>query len=419
METLSSLDRLAHWAQVCPEKVAVRLIDGDVVTALNYRELDDRASQVAQWLIGLGLQQGDGIALLMENHPDLFALAWGARRAGLYYTPVSVHLNPAEVGFILRDCGAKLLVATLKTLTLANANALEGWAGARYLLNGEAPGFLPFASAVAAYTPGSALPERSVGRDFLYSSGTTGRPKGIKRSLIPFSDRFRDAYDAVVWREFFHFGADCIYLTMAPLYHAAPLRSSMRNIEWGGSNIIASRFDAELALRLIAQYRATHSQWVPTMMIRMLALPDAIRAQADLTSIRVAIHAAAPCPPEVKRRMSTGGVRSGTSITGAPRASASPQSTARNGYKNPVRSAAHSWVSSTSRTAMDASCRMPSKDASGFLERRALPTITTLPRQRKPMTKWAAQRSATSAMLMHRVTSFSRADGPISFFRAV
>ena len=303
METPGNFDRLAHWAQVCPEKVAVRLIDGDAVTALNYRELDARANQVAQWLIGLGLQQGDGIALLMENHPDLFALAWGARRAGLYYTPVSVHLNPAEVDFILCDCGAKLLVATFKTLALVNANAPETWTGARYLLDGEAPGFLPFAPAVAAYTPGSTLPERSVGRDFLYSSGTTGRPKGIKRPLIPFSDRFRDAYDAVVWREFFRFGADCIYLTMAPLYHAAPLRSSMRNIDWGGSNIIASRFDAEIALRLIAQYRAPHSQWVPTMMIRMLALPDAIRAQADLSSMRVAIHAAAPCPPEVKRRM--------------------------------------------------------------------------------------------------------------------
>ncbi|MDM0053368.1 AMP-binding protein [Variovorax sp. J22R115] len=296
-----AIDRLAHWAQVCPEKVAVRLVDGDAVTSLTYRELEARASVVAQWLIGLGLREGEGIALLMENRPDLFALAWGARRAGLYYTPVSTHLNPGEVEYILRDCGAQLLVATQKTASLVPKDGT--WHGARYLLDGQADGFESMVPALARYAPGAALPERMVGRDFLYSSGTTGKPKGIKRPLVPFANRFQDAYDAVVWREFFQFGANSIYLTMAPLYHAAPLRSCMRNIDWGGSNIVASRFDAERALHLIAQYRVTHSQWVPTMMVRLLALSDAMRESADLSSMRVAIHAAAPCPPEIKRRM--------------------------------------------------------------------------------------------------------------------
>ncbi|CAN7781408.1 AMP-binding protein [Cupriavidus necator] len=302
METLQTVDRLAHWAQVQPDKAAVRLTDGQAALTLTYGELDARANLVAQWLIGAGLQEGDGIALLMENHPDLFALAWGARRAGLYYTPVSVHLNPAEVDYILRDCGARLLVATRKTVELAAACG-NGWTGEKYLLDGEAPGFLCFAKALADYDSGAPLPERLVGRDFLYSSGTTGKPKGIRRPLVPFGDRFRDAYDAVVWREFFGFGCDTVYLTMAPLYHAAPMRSVMRNIDWGGENIVSSRFDAEQALRLIAQYRVTHSQWVPTMMIRLLALPDAVRQQADLSSVRVAIHAAAPCPPDIKHRM--------------------------------------------------------------------------------------------------------------------
>lgn len=296
-----SIDRLAHWGQVCPDKVAVRLVDGDVVTSLDYRDLDARANVIAQWLIDTGLQQGDGIALLMENHLDIFALAWGARRAGLYYTPVSTHLNPAEVAYILQDCGARLVVATRKTAPLVPRG--NAWSGECYLLDGSAEGFEALAPALAAYAPGAALPERMVGRDFLYSSGTTGRPKGIKRPLTPYADRFKDAYDAVVWREFLGFGHDSTYLTMAPLYHAAPLRSSMRNIDWGGSNIVASRFDAEQALRLIAKYRVTVSQWVPTMMVRMLALPEAVRNAADLSSMRVAIHAAAPCPPEVKRRM--------------------------------------------------------------------------------------------------------------------
>jgi len=294
-------DRLAHWAQVCPDKVAVRLVDGDTVTSLTYRELDARANVVARWLLKEGMQQGEGIALLMENHPDIFALAWGARRAGLYYTPVSTHLNPAEVEYILRDCGAQLLIATQKTAPLVPKGGT--WRGARYLLSGHADGFTSMTPVLARYAPGAALPERMVGRDFLYSSGTTGKPKGIKRPLVPFANRFQDAYDAVVWREFFQFGENSTYLTMAPLYHAAPLRSCMRNIDWGGSNIVASRFDAESALRLIAQYRVTHSQWVPTMMVRMLALPEAVRDNADLSSMRVAIHAAAPCPPEVKRRM--------------------------------------------------------------------------------------------------------------------
>ncbi|CAN7758132.1 AMP-binding protein [Cupriavidus necator] len=302
METLLTVDRLAHWAQVQPDKAAVRLIDGEAALALTYGELDARANRVAQWLIGAGLQEGEGIALLMENHPAMFALAWGARRAGLYYTPVSVHLNPAEVDYILRDCGARVLIATRKTAELAAATG-EGWTGDKYLLEGDAPGFLSFAQALAGYDSGAPLPERAVGRDFLYSSGTTGKPKGIRRPLVPFADRFRDAYDAVVWREFFKFGRDTAYLTMAPLYHAAPMRSVMRNIDWGGENIVSSRFDAEQALRLIAQHRVTHSQWVPTMMIRLLALPDAVRAQADLSSMRVAIHAAAPCPPDVKQRM--------------------------------------------------------------------------------------------------------------------
>jgi acyl-CoA synthetase (AMP-forming)/AMP-acid ligase II len=112
METLHTVDRLGHWAEVQPGNAAVRLVDGDTATTLTYAELDARANIVAQWLVDTGLQPGDGIALLMENHPDLFALAWGARRAGLYYTPVSTHLNPAEVDYILRDCSAQLLVAT-------------------------------------------------------------------------------------------------------------------------------------------------------------------------------------------------------------------------------------------------------------------------------------------------------------------
>jgi long-chain acyl-CoA synthetase len=301
MNQSAAIDRLAHWARESPDKVALHHVDNDVVESMTYGELDARAKVLAQWLLGLGLQQGDCIALVMENRPDLLALACAARRAGLYYTPVSVHLNPAEVAYVLGDCGARLLVATSKTAAVVPSE--EAWAGMRYLLDGSADGFHPMAPGVAACAPGEPLPERLVGRDFLYSSGTTGKPKGIKRPLGAFADRFKDTYDAVVWREFFGFGTHTTYLTMAPLYHAAPLRSVMRCLDYGGQTITASGFDAERALRLIGQYRVTHSQWVPTMMVRMLALPARVRSAADLGSMQFAIHAAAPCPPEVKRRM--------------------------------------------------------------------------------------------------------------------
>ncbi|MDR0478861.1 MAG: AMP-binding protein, partial [Burkholderiaceae bacterium] len=119
METTTDIDRLARWAREQPDKVAVRLVDGDLIQTLCYAELDKQSRRAAHWLLGLGLRAGDGFALLMENRLDLFALAWGARRAGLYYTPVSPHLHPDEVAYILDDCGARLLICTSQTLDLA------------------------------------------------------------------------------------------------------------------------------------------------------------------------------------------------------------------------------------------------------------------------------------------------------------
>ena len=307
METTTDIDRLAQWAREQPDKVAVRLLDGDQSQTLCYAELDQQSRRAAHWLIASGLRPGDGFALLMENRLDLFVLAWAARRAGLYYTPVSPHLLPAEVAYILGDCGARLLVCTGHTLALAQRiqadQGTDGWSGMRYLLDGAAPGWGSVEQELARHATDTPLPECPVGRDFLYSSGTTGKPKGIKRALVPYEHRLRDAYDAVLWREYFSLGRESIYLTMAPLYHAAPLRTTMRNIDWGGTSIVTQRFDAQAALDIIARWRVTHSQWVPTMLIRMLALPPDVRAAADVSSMKVAIHAAAPCPPDVRRRM--------------------------------------------------------------------------------------------------------------------
>ncbi len=144
--------------------------------------------------------------------------------------------------------------------------------------------------------------ERPIGREFLYSSGTTGLPKGIRRPLIPFADRLKPEFD-MSWKPFYGFDESSIYLSPAPLYHAAPNRYVQRTMDHGGTAVILRKFDAERCLAMIEQHRITHSQWVPTMFVRMLALPEGTRAGYDLSSHRTAIHAAAPCPVPVKRAM--------------------------------------------------------------------------------------------------------------------
>lgn len=305
-ESKNTIDRLAQWAQQQPEKPALWMGQDDA--PVTFRQLDEQAYRIAQWLVDLGLKPGDGIALLMENCTALLALAWGARRAGLYFTPVSTHLRPVEVAYLLSDCDARLLVTTPAMLPLVSQwealvalGASAGEAGAsvqacpRYVVGTS------WEAVVNAVPTNTVLPERPVGRDFLYSSGTTGYPKGIKRPLTAYADRFKDPYDMRVWREVFGFSADTVYLSTAPLYHAAPLRYSMRTLEVGGTVVVMPQFDAEQALALIARHRVTHSQWVPTMLIRLLALAPEIRDSYKIDSMKMAIHAAAPCPTQVKR----------------------------------------------------------------------------------------------------------------------
>ena len=178
------MPQLAHWAERQPEKIAAHFPDtGEAVT---YGALHARARQAAHWLIGLGLQPGDGIALLLENRPEFLEIAEAARLAGLYYTPLSIHLRPHEVAYVLQDSGARLLIASPALAALAQALVAEGALGdrPRYALGEGLPGYASYEAALAAQDPAAPLPERPVGREFLYSSGTTGLPKGIRRPLI-------------------------------------------------------------------------------------------------------------------------------------------------------------------------------------------------------------------------------------------
>ncbi|WP_191084669.1 AMP-binding protein [Roseococcus microcysteis] len=289
---------LAERAARTPDKLAA--IFPDSGEGLTFRELDARANQAAHGFIALDLEPGQGIALLLENGPDFLILTYGAKRAGLMVTPLSIHLRPNEVAHVLRDSGAALLVASASLASLAGALDLRSIPH-RFVSGGALPGYAPLDELIED-NPTTWPGARPIGREFLYSSGTTGLPKGIRRPLIPYEDRHKPEFD-MSWKGFYGFDENTVYLSPAPLYHAAPNRYVQRAMDHGGTAVILKKFDAERCLAMIARHRVTHSQWVPTMFVRLLALPEAVRADHDLSSHRCAIHAAAPCPVPVKRAM--------------------------------------------------------------------------------------------------------------------
>ena len=297
------MTRLHEWAQAQPDKTAFVMADTDA--RLSYRELDERADAVAHWLISLGLVEGDSIALLLENQLRTFELWWGARRAGVYYVPISTLLTAGEVAYILRDCGARLLVSsqTMAELASATLQSLDPQQTAlRFMLDGAAPGFLGLDDELATFRGHSALPERKVGREFMYSSGTTGFPKGICRPMLPYERRHELPELEKKLRNMFQLDQHSVFLSPSPLYHATG-RFNTRTIECGGTCVVMPRFEARAALAAITQHRTTHGHWVPTMFARLLALSDDVKSAFDLGSQRMALHAAAPCPPQLKRAM--------------------------------------------------------------------------------------------------------------------
>ena len=289
-----------HHAQTTPDKPALICADtGQVVT---YRQLDDASNQVAQLFRSLGLQAGDHIALMLENHPRYFELCWGAQRAGLIYTAMSTRLTEGEVSYIVADCGAKAVIAS-QAMAAAVRHLPEACPGVHHwlMLDGALPGWTAWEPAVAAQ-PARRIADERAGGDMLYSSGTTGRPKGV---FVPPQDTAIDAPSPMtdILRGLYGVTADTVYLSPAPLYHAAPLRYTMAVQRLGGTVVMMAHFDAEAYLRLVEQYRVTHSQLVPTMFVRMLKLPEDVRRRYDTSSLRCAIHAAAPCPVPIKAQM--------------------------------------------------------------------------------------------------------------------
>lgn len=294
---------LHDWALTQPEKTAVQMQGTGVV--VTYRELDERANKVAHWLLSLGLPEGSVVALLLENNQRTFELWWGVRRAGLYYVPISTLLTGREAAYIIRDCAASVLVSSFAISSLAQDSM--GMLGPdapvhRFMVDGRVDGFEAYEAAVAPFPTDASLPERPVGREFMYSSGTTGFPKGIRRPLLPYARRRELPELEKRLRAMFQLDAGSVFLSVSPLYHATG-RFNIRVIECGGTCVVMPKFDAQKSLAAIEHHRITHGHWVPTMFSRMLALDPAIRARYDLSSQRVALHATAPCPKHVKEAM--------------------------------------------------------------------------------------------------------------------
>lgn len=289
------------YLDTTPTKPAVIMADtGHIVT---FAELESNSVRIARHLVSLGLTRGDHIAVVATNTARVFDIYWAAMRTGLYITMVNWHLTAAEVAYIVNDCAAKTVIVDGALTELAQAlPPLLTDTERRLAFGGQIDGFSDLDSAAAA-EPDRPLEDEPRGADMLYSSGTTGRPKGIKPALpdrqVGEPGDTMTAMNADVWGV----TADTVYLSPAPLYHAAPLRTCTAVQALGGTAVVMDRFDARRALEYIERYRVTYSQWVPTMFVRMLKLPDEERTRYDVSSLQVAVHAAAPCPVEIKKQM--------------------------------------------------------------------------------------------------------------------
>jgi long-chain acyl-CoA synthetase len=290
---------IAVHAAATPDKAAY--IAADTGAALSFGALNEQSIRLSRRL-RRDLAVGDRMALLLENGPAYFIAGWAACRSGLRFVPVNWHLTLDEAAYIADNSDARALVASPRLAD--TAQAIADRVPALKLLYADGPAFGRFAALdeAMAQEPAEPLADETQGAYMFYSSGTTGQPKGILRPLTgeAFGTRlnFENLLETV-----YGFDTQTIFYSPAPLYHAAPLGWSMGAQALGASVVVAPRFDAEQTLRDIERYRITHAQFVPTHFVRMLQLPKAVRERYDLSSLKMVVHAAAPCPIDVKLQM--------------------------------------------------------------------------------------------------------------------
>jgi long-chain acyl-CoA synthetase len=290
---------LADHAIGAGQSPALILADGGVVS---YGKLYRGSQRVAALLYAAGLRRGDGVALVLPNRREFLELTWACQLSGLYYSAVNTHFTPDEVSYVVEDSEARAVFVDASMAELANhLLAANPNVEVRIAVGGELPGWRGYDAAVAGV---GEAPPPSDGSEMLYSSGTTGRPKAVRRPL-PMDGNgswAQGVLERALSKGYAMTSSD-VYLSPAPLYHAAGVNYTMAVQRVGAASILMRKFDAETVLRLIAGHRVTHAQFVPTMFVRMLKLPAAVRASYDVSSLRCVIHAAAPCPVEVKRQM--------------------------------------------------------------------------------------------------------------------
>ncbi|KFZ78423.1 acyl-CoA synthetase [Amycolatopsis sp. MJM2582] len=294
---------LGVWNIAAQEPERVALVDPDG-RSIGYGDLAAKANAYARGLQALGLEAGDVVVVLQPNGDELVAAYFAAIQSGLYIVVVNWHLVAPEVAYILSDSGAKAFLAHERFADVAIAAADEAGIPERgRFAVGDVDGFRRIEELGSG--EGDGRPERrTAGSPMLYTSGTTGRPKGVRR---PLTGADPDSVPAASTWFFGIFGLaphdDHVHLCGSPLYHTAVLNFVAISLQLGHTAVLMDRWDAEDMLRLIERHRVTHSHMVPTQFRRLLALPDDVRAAYDLSSLRVMIHGAAPCPLEVKRRM--------------------------------------------------------------------------------------------------------------------
>ncbi len=289
-----------EYAKKSPDQPAIIMAtSGETVT---FAEYEARCNRLAHLFRALGLGFKDHVAIFMENNPRMLECEGAAERTGLYYTCINSYLSPEETAYIINDCQAQVVMTSAaKAEVAAQLPALCPGVKLWLMVDGAVPGFESFEDTVTDY-PSDPLPDEVLGAAMLYSSGTTGQPKGILRPLIevpPSAALALMQFLHAMWR----YREGMTYLSPAPLYHGAPQSSVSLALRIGATSVIMEKFDPQHWLELVGRHCITHCQMVPTMFSRLLKLPAETRTAADVSSLEVIIHAAAPCPIPVKEQM--------------------------------------------------------------------------------------------------------------------